>query len=406
MLNIKDFLKKYKNVTNCNNKSFNENVQFSEELLLQTADQYTRKDLRTLYPNDPWLCNWAINTWEYATGQIELDSYPLDLAMPITDVCNAKCKFCGYCDNSQGKFYDIDILDRYEKPAKYLHRVGFCPRGEPLLHPRFHEFLSRVRQMTDKRCSVYVVTNGVLLEKYIYLLAEQSNSLSISLNAATAETHSNVMEVDSKHFPNIIDSIKNLISIRDKYKKDFLVQSTFVVNSMNLHEAADFVKLANDLGMNKIWFYNLLIAPYSSSQKNHLKKDYEKLASINNPDFKKHYDNFLKALENSRIEITAEPSKWLEQPMLNDKNDTNQGKKPVRCRYVYSNMIDLIPDNKQPLCCLLDKLPGFEFLEFPENVDFFEVWNSTQYKEIRKLLNNGNAPLACRYCNRPEILKK
>ena len=38
--------------------------------------------------------NYVVNLWEYEHGIEELTSYPWNITIPMTEVCNARCTFC------------------------------------------------------------------------------------------------------------------------------------------------------------------------------------------------------------------------------------------------------------------------------------------------------------------------
>jgi len=111
----------------------------------------------------------------------------------ITNVCNARCGFCGFGTDKlprqnwkyatkEGALEAIDIL--CGQGIRYLEIDG----GEPLLHPDLEDFVHHASQLKMK---VLLVTNGSLLsETRIHKLAEAGVSdFIISIDAATAQEH-------------------------------------------------------------------------------------------------------------------------------------------------------------------------------------------------------------------------
>ncbi len=111
----------------------------------------------------------------------------------ITNVCNARCGFCGFATDKlahkdrkyaspESALKAIDILSHHG--IRYLEIDG----GEPLLHPNLEMM---VRRASSLKMSVLLVTNGSLLvEKTIRRLADAGvTGFIISIDAATAEQH-------------------------------------------------------------------------------------------------------------------------------------------------------------------------------------------------------------------------
>jgi len=111
----------------------------------------------------------------------------------ITNVCNARCGFCGFATDKmphEGRKYvspesalkAIDIL--FDHGVRYLEIDG----GEPLLHPDLEII---VRRASSLKMNVLLVTNGSLLvEKTIDRLADAGvTGFIISIDAATARQH-------------------------------------------------------------------------------------------------------------------------------------------------------------------------------------------------------------------------
>src|SRR5689334_14540852 len=137
--------------------------------------------------------NFAASVWEYAHGATELTAYPWNVTIPVADLCNARCTFCtSWLDGR--KVLDLDQLDRFEAVLKYALFIGLVGHGEPLAHPRFDELCDRLAQLRDPMSNVYTITNGFFLEKWRdHLKRINLYSYSVSLNAATSETHDIVM---------------------------------------------------------------------------------------------------------------------------------------------------------------------------------------------------------------------
>ena len=110
----------------------------------------------------------------------------------ITNVCNAKCDFCGYAFDKQ-LIADRRYLgfDDYKAALGILHARGVryltLTGGEPLLHPRLAEM---VAEAVGRGFRPSVVTNGALLPKRLDALVEAGlRTVFISLDAADTALH-------------------------------------------------------------------------------------------------------------------------------------------------------------------------------------------------------------------------
>jgi organic radical activating enzyme len=88
---------------------------------------------------------------------------PHRLYFALTNACNRACPWCSTCSSPRGRTWLAGgDLDR-QLPAEGPFEVQL-EGGEPTLHPRFWDFVERVR--AHARCTRLVVsTNGVLLPR-------------------------------------------------------------------------------------------------------------------------------------------------------------------------------------------------------------------------------------------------
>ncbi len=68
----------------------NHGPSFSEEDIKLHPEMFDRERIRREYGGDPWLCNLALNAWEFATRQTIVKSYPVDITLPCIEYCNAR----------------------------------------------------------------------------------------------------------------------------------------------------------------------------------------------------------------------------------------------------------------------------------------------------------------------------
>ncbi len=258
-----------------------------------------------LFDHDPWLWNLAKSIWECAKGETKLTAYPWNFSIPIADVCNARCIFCTSWLEGR-ELVTLEQIDALKEPIKRALYVGLVGHGEPMSHPKFREIAARLRSYLDRRATLYTITNGYFLEEYFKEL-ESVNvmSYSISLNAASAATHDTVMGLGPNAFDRVIRGVRMLSDLRSTSCPDLRIYITMVVTAQNVHEAASFVELGNDLGVTEIWLRSLL--PQSSLVPG---LNYHTLAPKLAPDFEAHRNRAIEAIARSRTRVQAEPAIW------------------------------------------------------------------------------------------------
>jgi len=172
-----------------------------------------------------------------------------------TGQCNALCSFCSVTINRTGiikKRLPFERVERFVAPVWNTVRMfGLEGNGEPTLYPRFDDLYAMV---TAHGASAYLITNGSRLKpKTLDLLQNRStDSINFSLNAATAQTHREVMIL--KNFEEVLANIRRLVNERGVGEVSPHISASFVVESENVHEVVDFIDLAErDLKLDHIY---------------------------------------------------------------------------------------------------------------------------------------------------------
>lgn len=194
--------------------------------------------------------------------RITLDTNPED--------CNLACIMCEehspYSDFKEKLYARTGVkvrrmpstwLEPIFREAKELGIREIIPStmGEPLLYREFDQFLELCRKYAIQ-CNL--TTNGTFPKRsateWAKLIVPVTSDVKISWNGATAETSSAVMlKID---FEEAVENVREFIRVRDQHAASggnfcrVTFQLTFMRN--NMHELADIVKLAADLGVDRV----------------------------------------------------------------------------------------------------------------------------------------------------------
>lgn len=188
--------------------------------------------------------NTLVSAAEMRLEREELLSLPQYMSLCPTGQCNASCDFCSVTTNRTGiikRELPFDRLHHFLSPVRNTIRMyGIEGNGEPTLYDHFDELID---VLSSGGATFYLITNAERLtpEQVDRVVQRGVSAVNVSLNAATAETHREVMHL--KHFDRVIANVRRLASI--KSKENTTVSVSFVVTGQNIHEVVDFIRLAD-----------------------------------------------------------------------------------------------------------------------------------------------------------------
>jgi wyosine [tRNA(Phe)-imidazoG37] synthetase (radical SAM superfamily) len=424
----------------------------AEAELLRRLPHVEKEEIIKEYGEDRWLCNYFVNLWEYLKGEDTLTSYPYNVTIPIADVCNARCTFCtSWLEGT--KVLAVGDVDNFAEILAHARVLGIAGHGEPLSHPNCEELFDKIGSHLDRRCTAYLITNGVLLRARRRALEKVNiTTYNISLNAATPDTHDMVMGLGQDSFHTVIAAIRDLIRRRDTENPGLEVNLSLVICRDNVQELADFVAMGNELGVNRIYLRTL-----SAQQQLTPGLNYHRLPPYLHPRFSEYVEEAKAAIARSGSIIMTDGESWsapvfpavLEElitirapheidrkealqdksvrehyahfyascaekrglgdllaaaaddraldPMDDGSNPYNRSPR-LHCTFVYNDFI--INDFNMRLipCCYMTHVPGFDIVRYDGSRPFFEYWNSPAFRTLRHRLREGPLYGACRKC--------
>lgn len=132
------------------------------------------------------------------------------LFVVYTERCNSRCSVCDYWKTKvdDNPIHDNEIIDTIDRlVVKGLETLIFTG-GEPLL--RAKELFKLCRQIKEKhpKLSIRLLTNGILLEKYIEEIQSIFDVVVVSFDAINREGYKRLRGVDG--FEKVIRAIKIL----------------------------------------------------------------------------------------------------------------------------------------------------------------------------------------------------
>jgi molybdenum cofactor biosynthesis enzyme MoaA len=185
----------------------------------------------------------------------DLSNIVIDLE--VTSVCDAVCGFCPreFMPDKK-RFISMDLIERLADELRGNPQVLviLCGIGESMLHPELDKI---VRTLYNAGAKVEMTTNGGRMntQRFQELVIQGLTGFNFSLNAATAETHRQVMRM--KNFDQIVQNIEEVLDVRDRLYPEILAHVSFVMCNVNEHEVPDFVQYWKPKTVRQIWLHPL-----------------------------------------------------------------------------------------------------------------------------------------------------
>lgn len=289
----------------------------------------------------------------------------------------------------------VEWLDKIIADAARLGVTEVIPStmGEPLLYQGIDDFFSTAKRHGLK---INLTTNGSFpgkpIKEWAKIIIPMTRDVKISFNGARKETSEAIMR--GSCFEKQIDNIRTLIAFRDAHYAQtgcycsVTLQLTFMQNNMG--ELADIVKLACDLGIDRIKGHHLW-THFEEIQNLSMKDSPESLAQWNEyvREARAAREKHSKPLPNG-MRLRLENI----EPLAENKGEHIP--EEAECPFLGRELWISATGRISPCCCPDDKRRTLgDFGHFPDTT-LSDVLNSKQYKA---LLADYKTRDVCRTCN-------
>jgi radical SAM protein with 4Fe4S-binding SPASM domain len=292
------------------------------------------------------------------TGKPLVWGMPFSVSAELTNVCNLRCPECASGSGLSGRekgSMDPELYKRIIKElGPYLFSINLYFQGEPMIHPRFFEFL----ELTGKIRSV-VSTNGHFLspENSEKIVLSGLGKLIVSLDGMDQATYSKYRA--GGDFINVKNGIRIVAAAIARTGSPLKLEIQFLVNRYNEGQLKELRKFASETGAVLKLKSMQVIDMMEAERWMPVKKQFRRYTRIN---------GIYKI--KSRL--------------------------PDRCMRLWFNPV-ITWDGKVLPCCF-DK--NEEFVMGDLNKETFEdIWNGREYKEFRENILSGRSKISiCRNC--------
>lgn len=327
--------------------------------------------------------------------------YPTTIELEVTTKCNLNCPGCERTlMPTEFKNYDapFEYFERISPLFSHLLSVSLVGLGESLLHPQLWKIIKFIKSFGTH---VAYTSNGMLLnEENINKTFEAgTDKVVISLDGATENVYKKIRPQAS--FNQVVENIKKICQIkRLSQSKLPCICLGFTIQTSNIEEMPQFVKLAHQLGVDEIWFTGF---------RTHNKETLDESPCFLSPEYAGRIFDLTKETA-CRLGISIRlPNLWTPElfrkkaicPVLWNSTfifcDGKNGVGKVRfCRHFRMQ--------KSFICTIDGKLVQKE-LNYPSTlvgnamqVPILKIWNNKKYRILRKDMKFGPFTDPCKTC--------
>ncbi|NQT75669.1 MAG: class I SAM-dependent methyltransferase [Candidatus Omnitrophica bacterium] len=334
---------------------------------------------------DPWadsLDNSRLNDIEYLSKKLKLESSPQKIIIQLMDSCSLNCVFCAGRKSNVVSNFDNFRCGLEGKISRYISQAdkiifktcGGIFQSFEIENMIVHSYIDYFQESFPEVERIYF-TNGLELTPRLcdFIIYSQgiNNALDINIKKSTfnillyaSNSCLHKILTNSDSFSRIIAQVQYFLKLR-KDNNNSNIHLIFVATTLNIEDLPDFVRLAADLGVDRvICYYNYIYVPAQKYLSCFFKQ------GLTN----KMLDEAEKIAHKLNIAIDLPPRFGLKDyPITTDI-----------CREPWSQIMLNAQGHILPCDASEDTNESLE------GKDFMDVWNGFYYQNLRKGLIKGS----------------
>jgi MoaA/NifB/PqqE/SkfB family radical SAM enzyme len=333
----------------------------------------------------------------YTRSQL-VDELPNQIYIEVTNYCNSLCISCPLTYNhflpaEPKRHLAWDDFKRIVDQFPRLERVVLHGIGEPLINKDLPRFVTYLK---ERGAVVLFNTNAILLDQKRGddLASVGLDELRVSVDAVTPELYAHLRGVD--RLPQVIRNLTQFIE-RHGGRASPKVSLWWVAMQVNLAQLPDFVRLAAQIGVPEIYLQRLVY--FGSGE------------SIGENTTMRAEQSLYSTLEQQQVKLISEcEGLATELGLAFRASGTTTPSESISAKGAHPWqgcmrpwMLMYITVNGTALSCCIAPFAAQDYTQIIlGNVlrnSVAEVWNSTQYQELRSaVLSDAPAPWPCQFC--------
>ena len=322
--------------------------------------------------------------------KVESVSLPTFAWVALTNGCNLKCTHCqrgllqkqGLIRQTEMSWKVFKRLDSEVLP--HLERIQFGGNnfGEQLCASTWDKFFARV---SKRNIGISIVTNGTLLNsERIKAMVEAEVEFNFSLEGAGKASYEAVRGHPFERFFSIIKQ-----TCEEKIKRSgngARVNLGFTIFHDNIRELTDLIRMADRLGIDRIIVTHFV--PWHESQRRQSLVYHKELAN--------------RMLEKTKI-LARELGIRVDLPKpfrIDDRQEKPASPERRHAKPCFHPWRSFSINEKGDVmpCCATSVVMGNL-----ERSSFYEIWNGSKYRRLRRTVNSSHPLVFCRDCVFREI---
>jgi pyrroloquinoline quinone biosynthesis protein E len=370
-------------------------------------EKYRRVAARLWRPRR--LINWLRARAERDARPDRLRSLPLGIDLEPTTRCNLRCRICQRSEPGWPELeMPVERFDRLLDQFPALEQLKLQGIGEPFLHDRLFDLIRRAKR---RRIRVFTITNGTTLDRSEHrqaVLESRLDELRVSIDGATPESHAR--RRPGADLDRIVDGLRRLVQARGRSRRP-LLGIWCVGDAQNVAELPALVALAATIGVDELTFQTDL----TSWGKSEWRARLEAMRLEARLDSAQLDSAMLDSvqLDPARLDSAQRDSESAEIARRFAEAKTDAAPRGLRFVAYAGNRFNesrpcfwpwescfVSAGGLVTRCCILSdpRLHAFGSIEELSPRGFHALWNSPEYRDLRRNLREGRIPPLCREC--------
>jgi len=267
----------------------------------------------------------------------------------------------------------MKIMSQFPK----LKWIGLTGIGESFMHK---DFLKMLKYCKSKNIYIELYDNFYFIDenKAKELIEMGVDKIFISLDVATKETYENIRV--GSDFDRVTNNMRNLIRLKKEMKKYFPeVAFHCIINKLNIHEIPQYIELAAFLSQGE----------QANIQITRLLHKFKEINDL----FVEIPEDMIKKAEEKAKELEVKLT-WNSDVSLTKPDISNCTAWLMPFIFATGHVIS---------CCNGNEAGRRNFQKAGSlgNVfekDFKDIWNGEKYRNLRRMIREGNVPVQCNDC--------
>jgi MoaA/NifB/PqqE/SkfB family radical SAM enzyme len=198
--------------------------------------------------------------WARAYFGIERKPKPNKIILYLTRRCDLRCPHCqwilrdeNFFENFDMKLEDAKNIIDYHKEMFSIGGIDIAAEGEVLLYKELKQIVCYANK---KGLKIGMTTNGSLLDRYSDFFLRNLKGLTVSIDGYDAPTYIEHRGGTEKHYFRVMENVRKFISARNTGNFDCQLAINCIVGRFNLDYIKPMIKLAEELGVDRMRFGN------------------------------------------------------------------------------------------------------------------------------------------------------